>query len=215
MPNVRATAKGFEAGEGADVCVYARTDKDALRLLEIELQAKRPKTRKATGLMLGKEAQPPSAPKGRKALVCLPIDAKRAVLVTEAVKPSKRRSGKNDWEFHGYRGHIVDAQAAGVRHGDGWCALVLGKTFDDIDPELLRAMPAAKRKAAYRQGYASKLAGYPYFPQRRLAAACFECGQPLEPFAQLGDSAADFMADWLLYMFLCPRRCEARIAAQS
>jgi hypothetical protein len=70
-------------------------------------------------------------------------------------------------------------------------------------------------RGTYRQGYGSKLGGYPYFPQYRLTAECFRCGLPLDFRAQLGDAVVDFMADCLLYVFVCPAGCEARVASQS
>jgi hypothetical protein len=214
MDNVRATAEGFEA-HSLDVTAYAHTREQAVRLLAREPGTKRPKTRKGRALSIGEEAAAPAAPRGRKLLVSLPIDTKRSLLVTEPAKPVKQRKSTNDWEFHGNLGHIVVASPPGVAHEDHWNALVVDEPFDDLDPRVVRSMPRSKQTAAYKNGYRSKLGGYPYFPQRELVTACFRCGQPLELFAQLGDSVADFMGDWLLYVFLCPKGCEARIASQS
>ena len=212
--NFRKTLVGFEAWKD-DVRGYARTREQAVAVVERDLKAKRPRTRKATPLDIGDEAAAPKAPRGRKALVCLPIDPKRSLLVTEPVKRVTLKNA-NAWEFHGDLAHVVAAQPPGVAHGDGrWLRLVLGKPFDDLDPAIVLAMTGPKQKAAYRQGYRSKLGGCPYFPQGRLVAACFRCNEPLDFIAQLGDSVADFMADWLRYVFLCPKGCEARVASQS
>lgn len=213
--SVRETVEGFEAYSIADVSAYARTSTQAVALLERSQSTTRRKARKATPLALGETARAPIAPRGRKPLVSLSLDAKRSLLITAPAKPSTPK-GANDWEFHGYLAHLVAATRSGVSEGDtGWCELGLGKSFDDLDPRVVRSLKGKKRMAAYKQGYQSKLGGYPYFPQQELVAACFRCGKPLDFFAQLGDSVADFMADWLLYVFVCPQGCEARVASQS
>jgi hypothetical protein len=67
---VRATSSGFEADstnpQDLDLRAYARTRERAVRLVAQTLDARRPRTRKATPLALGEEVAAPATPRGRK-----------------------------------------------------------------------------------------------------------------------------------------------------
>jgi len=233
LATLRATLGGFEASlvaapadlprEVLDVTVYAKSAPLAARALGrvLTLRLKEGKTkerRTATPLGVGDEGDVPRSlglARGRKALVCLPFDRERSIVITQPAKPQRSKPGANAWEFHGNEGAFVPSAPPGVRHDDGWAEITLGKPFDDVNPATLRGKQDARSKAAYRQGYQSKLGGYPYFPQSTLEVACFECSEPMTFVAQLGDSVADFMADWLLYVFACPKGCEVKVASQS
>jgi hypothetical protein len=136
-----------------------------------------------------------------------------AVPVTEPQSRGGRRRG-GDWEFHGWDASIISPDRAASRFAADitpplppkYQEIRQGQPYEESWPRL--AGPGHRR-------FRSKLGGFADFCHRELVAACFQCGTQLEFHAQLTESTVPILGDWLAYVFICPKQCEARVAVQS